>query len=53
MSVLANFDGHEADMECIEALSILGCIGKLKYLEKIVTRDNLKLYQMNSVICIP
>lgn len=53
MSVLANLDGRRAEIECMEALNIFGCIGKLKYLEKIVTRDTLKLCQMYSVICIP
>lgn len=53
MSILTNFDGRGAEMERTKALNILGCIGKLKYLEEIVTKEILKLCQMNSMICIP
>lgn len=53
MSVLANFDGRGAEMEGMEALNILGCIGTLKYLENIVTREILKLCHMDSLICMP
>lgn len=53
MSVLANFGGRGAEMKFMPALNILSSIGKLKYLEKIVTESILKLHQINFVICTP